>query len=286
VTSRRNWEELVGTEDRAKGVNLSTIGSSYKNGTQNLEMGEWLNKDFEKTTKNVSPYTQGVDVDRLIEKYIGPKEVKRGSVTDITQPIWTQDDLEMFCKRHVDKNISVEAPKGDRIDPSLMLFGLANKANETPNSQISTAKNYSKPNFSLRHQSLGDIPDITLTSPNESKDNYYSSISKNDWKFRQKNIAKWLQKKKKDKSKRKATSISMIPDTQNKSAKNLYSIRRPYAEYSLKENVENTHSYLTNLKAKKVSNRSSYFDVLMDSNIKPGSRLSNQAPTFAVDGYR
>lgn len=146
VTSRRNIG-MERTEEGLKGGNLSTIGSSYKNGTQHLDMGEWLNRDLDKTTKNVHPYSQNLDVDKLIEKYIGPKDTKRSSMTNVTQPICTQDDLEEFCKRHVDRNVSAEAPKGDRIDPSLMLFGLASKEDETSTSQISTTKNYSKPNF-------------------------------------------------------------------------------------------------------------------------------------------
>ena len=179
-----NDERYRNARQETKGVPLSTISSSFKNNTHSMKMKDWsegeillqnfTNNGLSNTRNDRSIYNdQNVNIDKLIEKYIGPKPLNRSKDLDAPKKIMTKEDLVDFNKKYIqDKTLSIRESKEESYDPSLILFGSVNKYNDTPGSQLTTVKHQTHAN------DLASVRKSLFSSGTKLDDSKFFSLTK------------------------------------------------------------------------------------------------------------
>lgn len=223
---------------------------------------------------------------------------KKVSIEDYSKPIkytldanhnpsiWTKEDLNDFNKKFIDKNKYTTIggdSKEESWDPSLIIFGsVNNKTLETPQSQATTIKSLKKSsNFKFGVQNISNKMKQS-ESLMSIKENFENSIFEK---------AKLLQRKKKNRSKskigtkRKSTSISMVPTSDKHS-----DISHKRSDKFL---IGNSQSEIFDIGKDPLKSSKAGFKMNLESISDPNkrfinnsSKLSNQAPTFAADGFK
>lgn len=238
-------------EDRSKVVRqetkqvpLSTFSSACKNNTQSINIKNWANDEtsafnhlhhqIDNTRNNTSPYEKkNFDIDKLIEKYIGPKDEMK---YNLPRTICTKEDLYDFNKKFVVEK-SKASINNRSIDPTMNLYCSVNKTSESIPSNATTAKNGNK-QFNFSHQSHINPDRKNSRGIVSLKDNFNSMTIrqpslKNPKAFKTKKVSS----KPRAKTKRKSASISMVPTSDKNANMSMNVYQKQLHDQSQKENL-------------------------------------------------
>lgn len=237
-------------DDRSKGVRqetkqvpLSTFSSACKNNTQSINIKNWANDEasafnhlqhqIDNTRNNTSPYAKtNFDIDKLIEKYIGPKEDTK---YDYPKKICTKEDLLDFNKKFVVEK-SKASMNNRSIDPTMNLYSSVNKTSESIPSNATTAKHGNK-QFNFSHQSYINPGRKNSRGLLSLKENFNSMIAKQPMlKNPKASKSKRVISKTRSKTKRKSASISMVPTSDKNPNMSMNVYQKQFHDQSQKEN--------------------------------------------------
>jgi hypothetical protein len=284
-------ERMKESRQETKQVPLSNCSSACKNNTQSVNIKNWTGDDIsaltqfqshiDNTHNNTSPYAKdNVDIDKLIEKYIGPKDETK---YDFPNKICTKEDLIDFNRKFV--NEKPMASIKNSIDPSMNLYNSVNRTSESIPSNATTAKNVNK-RFNFSNQSPVNHGMRNSESLISLRDNFDSMIAKQPY---IKNSIATKSKKictnARSKIKRKSTSISMVPKFNKNPNISMNVYQNQLHDRSQKENLSSITAHFHN----KPNGYGNSFGVQIDSSKRctdNGSILSNLAPTFASESYK